>query len=200
MASLVRNLVAGMSAREKRLALGMVIVMGALAIFLVVFFVNSAIDDLEEENMIRAQTLKYISIKKPEYLKNKRLEASGRTLSRMKPTPLRTLVDGVANKIDAPDPDTKELSDQHYGNEWIVHAVEVTIRSMGLEKLTKFMEEVEANRRKFPIAITKLEIRKRKHTPDSFDVKMTISTYETNREDTSEAKQKNAKTNRKVDR
>ncbi len=200
MASLVRNLVSGMSAREKRLAMGMVVVMGILAIFMVVYFVGSAIDDLEEENMIRAQTLKFISIKKPEYLESKRLEASGRTLSRVKPTPLRTLVDGVANKIDAPDPDTKELSDQHHGNEWIVHAVEVSIRNMGLEKLTKFMEEVEANRRKFPIAITKLEIRKRKHTPDSFDVKMTISTYEINREETSATKQKNAKTNRKVDR
>jgi len=200
MTSLVRNLVAGMSAREKRLALGMVIVMGIFAIFLIVFFINSAIGDLEEENMIRAQTLKYISAMKPEYLESKRLEASGRTLSRMKPTPLRTLVDGVANKIDTPDPDTKELSDQHLGNEWIVHAVEVSIRNMGLEKLTKFMEEVEANRRKFPIAITKLEIRNRKHTPDSFDVKMTISTYEINREGAPGAKQKNAKTTRKADR
>ena len=200
MTSLVRNLVAGMSAREKRLALGMVIVMGTFAIFIVVFFVDSAIGDLEEENMVRAQTLKFISKKKPEYLEDKRLEATGRTHSLTKPTPLRTLVDGVANKVDTPDPDTKELSDQHHGNEWIVHAVEVTIRNMGLEKLTKFMEEVEANRRKFPIAITKLEIRNKKRTPDSFDVKMTISTYEINREETSGAKQKNAKTTRKADR
>ena len=71
---------------------------------------------------------------------------------------------------------------------------------MGLEKLTKFMEEVEANRLRFPIAITKLEVRNRKHTPDSCDVKMTISTYEINLEDTSGVKTKNAKTTRKVDR
>ena len=60
----------------------------------------------------------------------------------------------------------------------MVHGVELSLRQVGLEALTKFMEEVEDNRRRFPIAITKLEIRKRKVNMDEFDVKMTISTYE----------------------
>ena len=37
---------------------------------------------------------------------------------------------------------------------------------------------VESNRRRFPIAITKLEVRNRKRTPDTFNVTMVVATYE----------------------
>lgn len=177
MALSVRNMIAGMSARERKMAAGMVAAMVLVAVFLVAFFVQSAIDDIEEENASRATTLRYVALKGPERLAaaaDQRAEARGKE----KPPPLRTLVDGVVKKIGMPDPDTKELPDQSRDNAWTEHGVEVAWREVSLEQLTEFMEEVEGNRRRFPIAVTHLEVRKRRPGENAFDVTIAISTYE----------------------
>ena len=196
MASLMRNLVAGMSAREKKMAIGLAIAVFGFGVFIAVFFVNSWISELEEENAANAASLKLLKTLGPEYVERKRESFGAAMKTVSKPTPLRTLVDGVADKVDVPDPDTKELSDQRHGTSWIEHGVEVSIRGLGLEKLTRFMEAVEENRKKFPIAITKLEIRTRKRTQDEYDTKMTISTYE-QIDEAAQPKQKVAKPARK---
>jgi len=177
MALSVRNMIAGMSARERKMAAGMVAAMVLIAVFLVAFFVQAAIADIEEENEIRAATLRYVAIKGPEYqatAADQQAEARGHE----KPPPLRTLVDGVVKKIGMPDPDTKELPDQSRDDAWTEHGVEVSWREVSLEQLTKFMEEVEGNRRRFAIAVTRLEVRKRRPGEDAFDVTIAISTYE----------------------
>jgi len=178
MASMVRNLIAGMSDREQKMAALMVLVLFLLMVFLAVFLVSSSIGDLEVKRLDQGELLRFINAKEQEYIALKKEVESSLTKARSKPTPLRTLVDNVVKKTGVSDPDTKELSDQHHGERWVEHAVEVSMRQVGLENLTKFMEEVEGNRRKFPIAITKLEIRKRRMPMDQYDVKMTISTYE----------------------
>jgi hypothetical protein len=88
-------------------------------------------------------------------------------------------VDKVAEETEVTVPDVKEIPDKTYPTGWIEHAVELSIRDVGLETMTRFMEQVEDYRKKFPIAITKLKIRKRRGGEDSFDVlELTISTYE----------------------
>ena len=67
--------------------------------------------------------------------------------------------------------------------------------------MTSF-RQIEANRRKFPIAISKLEINKRKRAAShTYQVKMTVSTYEQviEAEDT-RAKRGKKKTSRKAGR
>jgi type II secretory pathway component PulM len=170
-------MIAGMSAREKKMAAGMLAAMVLVAVFLAAFFVQTAIGDIEEENEFREETLRYIALMGPKYQEaqaDQREAASGQE----KPPPLRTLVDGVVNKIGMPDPDTKELPDQSRGESWTEYGVEVAWREVSLEQLTKFMEELEGNRRRFPIAITRLEVRKRRPGENIFDVTMAISTYE----------------------
>jgi hypothetical protein len=171
-------MVAGMSTRERRLAAAMGVLAVGFAIFLVVFFVRSAISDLESESDELDDLLAQIAKQRDEYKARKLDQSREKTRGRSKPTPLRTLVDRIAEQVEVTVPDIKEHPDQRHGETWVEHAAELSIREVGLESLTKFMEEVEGNGRKFPIAITKLEVRKRKRTEDSFDVKMTISTYE----------------------
>ena len=122
MALSVRNMIAGMSAREKRMAAALLAATVLVAVFLAVFFVQSAIGDIEEENRIREETLKHVALAGPKYLEeqaSQRDEARGQE----KPPPLRTLVDGVVNKIGMPDPDTKELPDQSRGESWTEYGV-----------------------------------------------------------------------------
>ena len=177
MALSVRNMIAGMSARERKMAAGMVAAMILFAVFLAGFFVQTAIGDIEEENELRAETLRLVAVAGPKF---EEAQADQRDVARgqEKPPPLRTLVDGVVKKIGMPDPDTKELPDQSRGDDWTEHGVEVAWRQVSLEQFTRFMEEMEGNRRRFPIAITRLEVRKRRPGEDIFDVTMSISTFE----------------------
>jgi hypothetical protein len=177
MALSVRNMIAGMSAREKKMAAGMVAAMVLVGVFLAAFFVQTAIGDIEEENDLRDETLRYVGLMGPKFAEAQ-AEQLDAVRGQEKPPPLRTLVDGVVNKIGMPDPDTKELPDQSRGDSWTEYGVEVAWREVSLEQMTKFMEEVEGNRRRFPIAITRLEVRKRRPGEDIFDVTMSISTFE----------------------
>jgi len=177
MASLVRNFIAGMSAREKRLAAAMLIVMFGMGIGLAIYVVRSSISAVEDKFDESLQILELIEDKRDDFLAAKQAQRS-EGKARGKPIPLRTLVDKVAEQTEVTVPDVKELPEK-IGDVWIEHAVELSIRDVGLEAMTRFMEEVEDHRRKFPIAITKLKIRKRRGGEDSFDVlEMTISTYE----------------------
>lgn len=177
MALSVRNMVAGMSPREKRMAAAAGGAALLLGVFLAAFFVQRALSEIEEENALAAQTLKYVLIAGPKH-QARAAEQGDPAGGREKPPPLRSLVDGIVKKIGMSDPDTKELPDQDRGNAWTEHGVEVSWREASLQQLTSFMEDVEGNRRRFQIAITRLEIRKRRAGEDLFDVTMAISTYE----------------------
>ena len=177
MASLVRNFIAGMSAREKRLAVVMLVVMLGMGIGFAIYLVNSAISEIQDDFEESAMILKEIELKREAFLEAKQAQRFDKKAWGT-PMPLRTLVDKVAEQTEVTVPDVKEIPDKA-GDVWIEHAVELSIRDVGLESMTRFMEEVEDYRRKFPIAITKLKIRKRRGGEDSFDVlEMMISTYE----------------------
>jgi hypothetical protein len=173
---MLRNLVAGMSAREKRLAMLAGVAVAAFVVFLMIFFVRSAIGEVGFENESRAETLRILEVKGPHYLRHQ--QELSRTEPRGKPLPLQSLVDSTSQKVGVMTPDTKALPEQRHGETWVENSMEISLREVGLEQLTKFMETIEGNRRQFPVAITKLELRKRRRGEDAFDVKMTISTYE----------------------
>jgi hypothetical protein len=176
MLSFFQNIVAGLSERERRLVGITSALLLVFIIFLLLFFVQTKIGDLEDENLERAETLALLEKESENYLQ--RLQENQALDRSTKPTPLRTLVDKIGKQLSVTVPDIKELPDQRHGSIWLEHAVELSMRQIGLRNLTSFMEEVEAHQRKFPIAISKLEIRKRKRTPDAYDVNMVISTYE----------------------
>ncbi len=177
MTSLFRSVIAGLSERERRLVMGAGVVFVVLVVAMAVFFVQTAIGDLEIENKEREDLLRLIIAKEPQYLENQRKTAKMRRKGQIKPTPLRTLVDKIGTKLAVTVPDIKELPDQKHAG-WIEHGVELSLREIGLLDLTRFMEEVEGNRTRFPIAITKIEVRKRRRAEDQFDIKMVISTFE----------------------
>jgi type II secretory pathway component PulM len=172
----LRNMIAGLSERERRLVTAAGLVFVAMFILLSWFLVTSKVSDLREENEQYGELLRLIDAKKQVYLD--KVQKSKALQKTAKPTPLRTLVDKIGRELNVTVPDVKELPDQRPSGSWLERSVEITMREIGLVDLTRFMEEVENNRRKFPIAISKLEVRSRKRTPDTYNVKMTIATYE----------------------
>ena len=172
----LRNMIAGLSERERRLVTAAGLVFVVMFVLVLWFVISSRVSDLREENEEYGELLRLIDAKKQTYLdKVRKSKALQKTA---KPRPLRTLVDKIGRELNVTVPDVKELPDQRPSGSWLERSVEITMREVGLVDLTRFMEEIESNRQKFPIAISKLEVRSRKRTPDTYSVKMTISTYE----------------------
>ncbi len=175
----LKNIVAGLSAREQRLVAIMGILFVLFAAFLAVFIFRSKVNELTDENENLIQTIRLIDEKEADYLARKQAENQLSTKASQKLTPLSTVIDRAGKNIDIPTPDTKELPDQRHGTQWVEHAVEISIREINLLKLIEFMEEIESNRIQFPIAISKLDISKRKRPLDVvYNVTMTVSSYE----------------------
>jgi type II secretory pathway component PulM len=174
-----KNIVTGLSAREQRLVAVMGILFVLFGVFLGVFVFKSKISDLEDENEALIQSLRLMDEKEADYSAEKLREQQISQKASSKPTPLSTIVDKASRKVEIETPDTKELPDLRHGTQWMEHSVELSFREIDLLKLVEFMEEVEANRRQFPIAVSKLDINKRKRPTDVvYQVDMTISTYE----------------------
>lgn len=174
-----KNIIAGLSAREQKLVAIMGLLVVLFAAFLIFFVFQTRLSELEDENDSLAASLRLMDEKEGIFLAQKQREAQLTAKASAKPTPLSTIVDKAAKTVEIETPDTKELPDQRHGTQWLEHAVELSFREIDLLKLTEFMEEIESNRRLFPIAVSKLDINKRKRPTDVvYQVSMTISTYE----------------------
>lgn len=175
----LKNIIAGLSEREQRLVAVMGLMFVAFIVFLFVFLVGSKISDLEDEADVLAEGLRLLDEKQAAYQERKLASTDTGNLAQQKPTPLPTLVDKACKAHELEMPDMKELPEQRHGASWVEHSVELSMRDVDLLNLTEFMEEIVKNRTRFPVAISKLEVNKRKK-PDgaTFHVKMTISTFE----------------------
>jgi type II secretory pathway component PulM len=175
----LKNIVAGLSAREQRLAAFMGAMLVLFAVFLSAFIFQTRISEMEEQDEKLLEALQLLDEKEAEYLARKQQEKLLTEKASQKPTPLSTIVDRAGKKAEIDTPDTKELPDQRHGTQWLEHSAELSIREIDLLKLVEFIEEIETNRRQFPIAVTKLDINKRKRPLNVvYQVTMTISTYE----------------------
>ena len=179
MARSFKNVIAGLSPREQRLVGVMGLLFIVFAIFLIVFLFNAKVAELEETSEELTNALRLLDEKADDYQMAQQLKQQLKRSASKKPTPLSTIVDKASKKVELDTPDTKELPDQPRGTQWVEHAVDLSLRDVGILKLTEFMEAIEDNRKKFPIAISKLEINKRNRAADhTYQVKMTVSTYE----------------------
>lgn len=170
---------AGLSPREQRLVVVMGLMFIVFILFLIVFLFNTKVAELEETNEQLTNALRLLDDKADDYQAAQQLKQQLSRNASKKPTPLSTIVDKASKKVEIDTPDTKELPDQRHGAQWLEHAVDLSLRDIDILKLTEFMEAIEDNRRKFPIAISKLEINKRKRAANHiYQVKMTVSTYE----------------------
>ena len=72
-------------------------------------------------------------------------------------------------------PEVKEQSPVAHGKRYEERATSISLKKVGLLGLVKFMERISGGDE--PIAISKLNIRKRGVEPDSYDVQMTVSAF-----------------------
>lgn len=79
-----------------------------------------------------------------------------------------------AEKIEITD--STPLPDMPHGKRYVEHGTNVRLKKTGMLALAKFLESIEKSG--YPMAITKLNIRRRSGEPDSYDVDMGVASYD----------------------
>jgi general secretion pathway protein M len=79
-----------------------------------------------------------------------------------------------AQKLEVTD--STPLPDVPHGKRYVEHGTNVRLKKTGMLALSKFLESIE--RSGYPVAVTRLNIRRRSGELDSYDVEVGLSSYD----------------------
>lgn len=91
--------------------------------------------------------------------------------------PLLGLLEKLGGEAGIDIPESRDLPDEAIGKKWTHKSVEIRLRKIGLDSLVHFMVKIKNENRTYPLAVTKMNIKKRAGEPNSYDIQMTVSTY-----------------------
>jgi|GEM_PF-3461836 len=158
-----------------------------LVILIVVFFltiiglsfviVQNKISQLEGIVEEQSQILSQLKLKKDEIKERISKKKQNEQKFQSAPPILTGLLDKLGDEAGIDIPESRDLPDETIDKKWIQKSVEIKLRKINLESLVSFLVKIKNQNRFFPIAVTKINIRKRIGEVNSFDVEMTVATY-----------------------
>jgi general secretion pathway protein M len=95
-----------------------------------------------------------------------------------KAPPLAGFLEQTARAEKLEVTESSPLPDIPHGKRFTEHATNVHLKKSGMLPIAKFLEAIE--RSTYPVAVTRLNIRKRSGEADSYDVEVGVSSYERN--------------------
>jgi hypothetical protein len=175
--------------RERRFAIAL-----AAAIVSVVFvggtyYVFSSVGDLEEENAAIREALTAISKHRDEYLDARSRSAAQEARIGVDPPQLTGDIEAAAHEEQIEIAESSERPATPAGRRYVEHDLDIKIREVNLQSLTKFMKRVETGPRL--IFFTRLSIKRRFSDAEKLDVEATATAFERVREEKAKKKAPN---------
>jgi general secretion pathway protein M len=93
-----------------------------------------------------------------------------------KAPPLAGYLEQEAQKKKLEVIDSTPLPDVPHGKRYVEHGTNIHLKRTGMLNLSEFLESLEKSG--YPLAVTRLNIRKRSGEADSFDVEVGVSSYD----------------------
>ena len=173
------SMVERLNPRERVLLGVMSFIALGLICFLVIIFTHRSLSGLQEQVYAQEELVQQLRATAPEI--RARIEA-GQKAGKQAPTEcpaLGTLIEEGATKAGMGDT-VLEMVDQpeERVGSYVRKSVEVRLRRKPLQELSEFWALTVNNRAEYPVAITRLTVRRRLNEEDSYDVDMTVSCYE----------------------
>jgi type II secretory pathway component PulM len=170
-----------MAPRERRwlaalsaTALGVIVLLGT-------YFVFSSVADLEDGNADAREALSAIAKHRDEYLEAKSRSAAQEARIGTEPPQLIADIESAARDENIQIAESSERPTSPAGKRYSEHDVDVKIREVELQALTKFLRRLETGPRL--IFFTRLSIKRRYSEADKLDVEATATAFERLRED-----------------
>ncbi|HEY8089335.1 MAG TPA: hypothetical protein VIF09_15855 [Polyangiaceae bacterium] len=165
-----------MNARERRL-LSVLVVVGAVVLLLLVpFGLEALIRSDRSDNEDLRQALSDVQDARSRVRERQlRKDAVAARYAKKAPV-LAGYLEQTARTQKLEVTDSTPLPDVPHGKRYIEHGTEIHLKKTGMLALTRFLEALEKSG--YPLAVTRLNIRKRSGEPDSYDVAVGVSSYD----------------------
>jgi hypothetical protein len=173
--------------RERRWVAGLAAVVGAVAIGLAFGNAISDIGDVESGNAAIREALGEIGKHRDEYLEAKSRNAVLEARIGNEPPQLTGDLEAAARAENVQIAESSERPTAPAGRRYLQHDVDLKIREVDLQSLTKFLRRVETGPRL--VYFTRLGLKHRYSTEsDKLDVELTATAFEKVREDKTKKK------------
>jgi hypothetical protein len=167
-----------MNARERRL-LGIIgVVAGVLLLLAVPFGLEAVVrSDISENDELR-QALADVQEARGRVRERQAKKDAIVTRYAKKAPSLAGYLEQEARQQKLEVTDSTPLPDVPHGKRYVEHGTNIHLKKTGMLPLARFLESIEKSG--YPVAVTRLSIRKRSGENDSYDVETGVSSYDRN--------------------
>ena len=168
----------GLNPREQRLATGALFALGVILLLAVPVGLSMMVSSRRAENEELRDALSQVNGArgKIQERKAKREQIANRYSKRAPALAGFIEQNASTNKLQVTD--SVDRPDTPHGKRYVERHTVVHFKKSGMLSIAKFMESVE--RSNYPVAISRLNIRKRAGEPDSYDVEVGVSAFDRN--------------------
>lgn len=166
----------GLGERERKLLIAFVSIFCLLCAVLIPLWVRMGVSDQEDENEVLTEAINDLSAERLTIAKRKQVMAQLDSRYRKTAPPLAGFLANIAERFDIDIPETQDRSIVPHGKVFKERQTRIRLTKVGMRKLSDFMEGVVSAG--YPVAITRLDIKKRGTNPDEFDAEMDVSAFD----------------------
>lgn len=165
-----------MNARERRL-LGVLAFAGAVVLLLAVpFGLEALVRSSMADNDELRQALADVQDARGRVRERQAKKDAIATRYARKAPALAGYLEQTARQQKLEVSDSTPLPDVPHGKRYVEHGTDIHLKKTGMLALSRFLEALEKSG--FPVAVTRLSIRKRSGEADSYDVEVGVSSYD----------------------
>lgn len=165
-----------LSQRERTMVGAMGVTFVIMVTLIVGFLITDGLSSMEERNADMRQALRDLDTQRDAYVRMKAKSAQMETRLGSQPVQLPGYLESAAKETGVDIADQTERPVAPAGKKFVVRTVDVRLRAVTLEQLTKFMKAIETG--KSLVVVSTLSVRTRDDKHEQLDVELSVSTYE----------------------
>jgi general secretion pathway protein M len=166
----------GLNPREQRIATIAVLVIGVMVVLAVPIGLQSLVSSRRTENEDLRSALTAVNGARGAIRERQERKASIAQRYGKKAPQLAGFLEQTASAQKLQVTDSVDRPDVPHGKRYVERNTVIHLKKSGMGPIAKFLEALEKS--SYPIAISRLNIRKRAGEPDSYDVEVGVSAYD----------------------
>ena len=166
----------GLNPREQRIATVAVVVIGAMLVLAVPIGLQSLVSSRRTENEDLRAALTAVNGARAQIRQRQERKASIAERYGKKAPQLAGFLEQTASAQKLQVTDSVDRPDVPHGKRYVERNTVIHLKKSGMGPIAKFLEAIEKSA--YPVAISRLNIRKRAGEPDSYDVEVGVSAYD----------------------
>ena len=165
-----------LSQRERTMVGAMGVTFFIMVTHIVGFLITDGLSSMEERNADMRQALRDLDTQRESYLRMKAKVAQMETRLGTTPVQLQGYVEAAAKEAGVEISDSSDRPAAPAGKKFIERTVDIHMKPMTIDQLTKFMKAIETGRSL--VVVTQLSVRTRDDHHQQLDVDMAVSTFD----------------------